>query len=164
MNEIKLHYSEALVREAVRTFVWRSVVRGLGVRVLVACVVLVVCVAYRWAQGDRGWLVGVLAATPVFMGLALVALYVAHYRNTVGRFRAMRVPEATLTYTEDQFTLTSVLGSVTLPWSAISEVWKYPRFWLILFSRSGFSTLPLADLDAEAQALIARKTTPISPP
>ncbi len=70
----------------------------------------------------------------------------------------MRLPEATFSYSEEQFTFTSEHGSATFPWSSITEVWRYPRFWLILFSRSQFSTLPLDCLDAETQAFIMRKT------
>ncbi len=36
----------------------------------------------------------------------------------------------------------------------ITEVWRFPRFWLILYSRSQFSTLPLDCLDEETQDFI----------
>ena len=123
-----------------------------------ACAALAICIAYLLSRGDRSWIVGSLAATLFFVGVCFLFIYIAHYRNTVGRFRQMRIPEATLSYTEEQFTLTSELGSATLPWSSIIEIWCYPRFWLILFSRSQFATLPLDCLDAETQAFITRKT------
>ena len=158
MNETKLRYSEPLLREAVRAFVIRAITRGFGLRFFVACAVVGVCVAYLVSHGDRSWVVGALAALLVFVAVFFLVIYLAHHRNTVGRFRQMRVPEATLSYTEEQFTLTSELGSATLPWSSITEVWRYPRFWLILFSRSQFSTLPLDCLDTDTQAFITRKT------
>ena len=70
----------------------------------------------------------------------------------------MCLPEATFAYDEERVTFTSELGSSTLPWSAITEVWGFPRFWLLLFSRSQFVTLPLDCLDEQARALIASKT------
>jgi YcxB-like protein len=158
MNEIKLRYSEPLLREAVRAFVFRAIIRGFGLRFFVACAALAFCIAYLLSHGDRSWVVGALASMLFFVGVFFLIIYLAHYRNTVGRFRQMRVPEASFAYTEEQFTLTSEMGSATLPWSAITEVWRYPRFWLILFSRSQFSTLPLDCLDAETQAFITRKT------
>lgn len=158
MKEARLHFSEPLLREAVRIFVMRSLRRGLGWRFLVACAALVFCVAYLVLQGDRSWVMGVLAAALVFPGIFLATIYLAHLRNTVGRFRQMRVPEATLAYDEEKFTFTSDLGSATMPWSAIREVWRYPKFWLILYSPSQFSTLPLDDLDEETRTFITRKT------
>jgi len=158
MNEIKLRYSEPLLREVVRVFVIRTITRGFGWRFFIVYSSLAVNVAYLVFHGDRSWVVGALAATLLFVGIFFLVIYLAHYRNTIGRFREMRVPEASFSYTEEQFTVASELGSATLPWSSIVEVWRYPRFWLILFSRSQFSTLPLDCLDAEAQAFITRRT------
>ena len=94
----------------------------------------------------------------LFVSMFLVMIYVVHYRNSIGRFRRMRTPQATFSYDEEQFTLASELGSATMPWSAISEIWCFSRFWLLLFSPVQFVTLPLDDLDEETQAFIYRKT------
>jgi hypothetical protein len=158
MKEVTLRYSEPLVREAVRAFAKRAVVRGFGVLGFVFIVVLIVGVGYLIYQGDRSWFVGVFGATLLFVGLSIGFVYVAIVRNTVGRFRQMRVPEATLSCADDSFTVTSELGSVTMPWSSITEVWRRPRFWLLLFSHSQFITLPLDCLDAEILAFITLKT------
>ena len=108
-------------------------------------------------------MVGFLIATVLFVGVFLAVVYVSHLRNTMGRFRQMRTPEATFGYDEQQFTITSELGSTTMPWSAITEVWRFPRFWLLLFSRSQFVTLPLDCLDEQARAFITRKTNEPNP-
>ncbi len=158
MNETKLRYSEPLLREAVRFFVIRSIARGLGLSFLVALILVAGGLAYLIAQGDRSWFVGALLALLVFVGVFFLVIYLAHIRNTVGRFRQMRVPEATLSCTEDHFTVSSELGSATMPWSAITEIWHHPRFWLILFSKSQFSTLPLDCLNDDTRAFIIRKT------
>jgi hypothetical protein len=158
MREVRLRYTEPLVRQAVRSFVFRAVGRQLGARFLVVVVLLVGLVAWLMSRHDRGWTVGYVVATLVFACVFVAAIYVAHYRNTVGRFRAMRTPEATFGYDEQQFTLTSDLGSATMPWSTITEVWRYPRFWLLLFSRAQFVTLPLDDLDEPARAFITQRT------
>lgn len=157
-RQITLRYSEPLVREAVRAFVTRSIIRGFGLRSLIAFALVVFCLVTLIFQGDRSWVVGAMAATLLFIGVFLLILYLSHYRHTVGRFRKMRVPEAAFSYTEEHFTLASENASTTLPWSMITEVWRFPRFWLILYSRSQFSTLPLDCLDAETQAFITRKT------
>jgi hypothetical protein len=158
MNETKLHYSEPLLREAVRSFFFRAVIRGFGPLFFVACGLLVVCLVYLLWSGDRGWAVGAFAAALIFIGLFFLVIYLAHYRNTIGRFRQMRSPEATLSYDDERFTLTSELGSATMPWSSITEVWRFQRFWLLLFSRSQFVTLPLDALDDSTKEFITQKT------
>ena len=158
MNETKLRYSEPILRKAVRAFVFRALIRQLGVSFFLVVALLVVILGVLISHHDRGWMVGFLIATVLFVGVFLAVVYVAHFRNTIGRFRQMRTPEATFGYDERQVTFTSELGSSTMPWSAITEVWRYPRFWLLLFSRSQFVTLPLECLDEQTQAFITRKT------
>jgi hypothetical protein len=86
-------------------------------------------------------------------------VYVAHFRNTIGRLRQMRTPEATLSYDEENICFTSELGTATVPWSAITDVWRHQRFWLLLFSPSSFVTLPLDCLDEPDREFITRKTS-----
>jgi hypothetical protein len=162
MIEAKLRFTEPLLREAVRAFVVRAVLRQLGISFFVVIAVLIAVLAYLISQHDRGWMVGFLIAFFIFVAVFPTAIYMAHLRSSMGRFRRMRVPEATFGYDEHNFTMTSELGSVTLPWSAITEVWRYPRFWLLLFSRSQFVTLPLDCLDDQARAFITRKTAETS--
>ncbi len=162
MNENKLRYSEALLREAVRAFVFRAVLRQLGISFFIVVTLLIVILGLLISQHDRGWMGGFLIATILFVGVFLAVVYVAHFRNTIGRFRQMRTPEATFGYDEQQITLASEFGSATMPWSSITEVWRYPRFWLLLFSRSQFITLPLDCLDEQTQAFITRKTNELN--
>ncbi len=69
----------------------------------------------------------------------------------------MGSPEASFECNEQGFTLSSEMGTATLPWSSVKEVWTYPRFWLLVFSPAEFVTLPLECLSAEAQSLILGK-------
>ena len=72
----------------------------------------------------------------------------------MGRLRAMQPPEATLALSEDGFTLSSNAGSATLRWSAVSELWETPQFWLLFFSSAQFITLPIANVPGESLAAI----------
>jgi ABC-type transport system involved in multi-copper enzyme maturation permease subunit len=125
-----------------------------------AVAVLVFILVTLISTQDKGWTVGFLIATLFFVGVFIAMIYVAHHRNTLGKFRQMRNPEATFAYDEESICLTSELGSATLPWSSVTEVWRHPRFWLLLFSPSQFVTLPLDCIDEKTQAFITRKTSP----
>ncbi len=130
-HEATLIYSESLLREAVFGF-WR---RSIGMGFILMLVALVV-------------VLGVLVA---------VALYIGYYRNSLRKFRTMSTPRATFRADESSFTMTSDAGTTTLQWSAVKELWQFPRVWLLLYSKTQFSTLPLACLPPDIQAFVQER-------
>ncbi len=50
------------------------------------------------------------------------------------------------------FTVISGIGTTTLQWFAIKDVWQFSDVWLLLCSKAQFSTLPLANLSPQMQA------------
>jgi hypothetical protein len=152
---ITLEYTEALLRQAVFAF-WR---RTVGTGFFVATALLVCLLAFDVWHGDRSWMVGALGGFLVF-GLGFVLLiYIVHLRNTLARFRRMGAPSASLTLQEASFTMSSGLGSSSLQWASVTEIWRYPSFWLVLFSKAQFVTLPLACVPADAQAFILARVS-----
>jgi hypothetical protein len=150
-----LEYSEHLVREAVFAY-WS---RTIGTGFFIALALLLGCLAFLIWDGDRSWFVGALGTTFLFaIGFAL-AVYLVHLRNAMAKFRAMGVPVATLSLDETCFSISSGLGNSSLHWSAVSEIWRFPSFWLLLFSKAQFVTIPLAKVSFEAQALILSRVS-----
>src|SRR5688572_19574362 len=92
MEPLRLHYSEALIRRVVRAYWWRET--GWSFSALLA--LLGTVFAMLLLGGDRSWRVGALGTFLVICALLSAAVYVTHYRTSLGRLRRMRVPEATL--------------------------------------------------------------------
>ena len=138
MDPIRLHYSEALIRRAVNAFWWRVV----GWRFLIAELVVAASLVSLVTSGDRSWLVGAVGAVLALGTLFLGALYLVHYRGSVGRFRRMRSPEATFAPNADGFRIASDTGLAEIPWAQVRELWRFPDFWLVFFSPAQFMTLP----------------------
>jgi hypothetical protein len=137
-----LRFTEPLIERAVRSFWIRTV--GYGEPVVV--IVMIALLAWRLVEGDRSWVVGVLA-TFVVIGVVLpLTIYIVHYRNSLGKFRAMKEPVAEFTAGDDELTLASDLGTTTLKWSSVTELWRFESLWLMLFSKSQFVTIPLDGL------------------
>jgi len=152
-HETTLIYSEALLRQAVFAFWRRSVGVGFIVALLVGALGLIVLIA----QGVASWLAGALAAVLVLgIGFA-AAVYFVHYRKSLRKFRQMDKPQATFRADESSFTMSSDIGTTTLQWSAVKELWQFPGVWLLLYSKAQFSTLPLACLSPETQAYIVQR-------
>ena len=104
MTTCTLRYSESLLREVVRAFVIRSLTRRLGRLYFVAVGLMVVSLVMLVLRGERGWVVGFMLAGILCVVGVVAAMFLAHSRNTIGRFRQMRSPEATFGFTVDRTT------------------------------------------------------------
>jgi len=148
-----LTYTKSLIHRAVLAYWWRSV----GIGFVMAMLFVALSLAYYLGNGDRSWVVGVIASV-LALGLALAAmLYVVHRRNAFARLRALGNDPVTLYIDDVSFTITSAAGSSTLPWRAITGVQQYPEFWLIYFSKAHFMTLPLASLPPAMRTTILER-------
>jgi hypothetical protein len=151
-HEATLIYSTALLRQAVFAFWWRSVGVGFFVALFIAAIGLVVLVAL----GQSSWIIGGLA-TVLAVGIAFaIVVYVVHYRRSLQKFRQMDTPQALFRAEESSFTMSSDIGTTTLQWSAVKELWQFQNVWLLLYSKAQFTTLPLACLSPETQAYIVQ--------
>jgi hypothetical protein len=151
-HEATLIYSEALLRQAVFSF-WR---RTVGVSFLVALGVAALGLGILVSQDVSSWLIAGLGAVLVLGVAFAVAVYIVHYNKSLRKFREMDKPRATFRADESSFTMTSDVGTTTLQWSAVKELWQFPSVWLLLYSKSQFTTLPLACLPPEIQTHIVQ--------
>ena len=152
-HETTLIYSESLLRQAVFAF-WR---RSVGLGFILMLVALPAILGVLVALDAASWLIATLAAVLVIAAAVAAALYVAHYRNSLRKFRKMDKPRATFRADESSFTMSSDAGTTTLQWSAVKELWQFPSVWLLLYSKTQFTTLPLACLPPETQAFVRER-------
>jgi hypothetical protein len=148
-----LKYTEHLVARAVRSF-W---LRAVGYSGVVAALAILAFLAWRITDGDRSWVVGVIAACALVSVVMPAALYVVQYRNSMSKLREMKQPIAELVANGDSLTLSSDLGSSTLKWGGVTEVWCFRDFWLLLISRSQFVTIPLDGMSEEVKSFVLEK-------
>ncbi len=137
-----LNYTERLVAQAVYLYWRKTIGKGYFTMVTLVAAFLIWLVA----GGDRSWMVGLMAAVVLLGVLMPAAVYVVHYRNSMGKLRAMAEPVAQLMADARGFTVVSDQGTASMPWSAVKEVWCFDDVWLLLFSKAQFVTLPIADL------------------
>ena len=145
-----LNYTEALIRQAAFHFWVRTVSKRFFAVLALCCGSF----AYLLFTTEPGWEVGALGAI-LIIAMAFVALvYFVHYKKSMEKFRAMGSPVASFEVSDLDFSFSSSLGSTTLKWAAISEVWVFEDMWLFIFSKAQFSTIPLADIPDEAKDYI----------
>lgn len=141
-------YTEGLLKRAVHTFMWRRV--GPDWKLWLAfSLVAVALITLLWL-GDRSWWVGFFGADLLIILVLLTAVWRAHWVNTLGKFRRMGEPKAAFTFSDTGMTVASDMGSSTVPWSMVEEVWELPDCWMIFLSPNQFLTLPTQDVPDEA--------------
>lgn len=149
-HETTLVYTEPLVRSAVFAF-WR---RTIGPGFSVALVVLAASLASLVFTGQSDWFVGATGAALGFGILMAVSVSVVHYRSSISRFRKLGSREVTFRADESTFSFESAMGTTTFQWSIIRELWQFPKFWLVLYTKAQFNTVPLACMSREMQDFV----------
>lgn len=155
VQTVRLRYTESMLRRAVRVFVWRSVMRRWWLWLL-AVGLLAFSAAADLADGPS-FVGGVAVAGLFFLAVFVFAIWRAHFRNTVGRFRKLDPPEAEFTFGPDALGVRSAQGTSTVPWSRFVQVWTLPDCWLLFLAPSQFMTLPTAGLSPETLAMLRAK-------
>jgi hypothetical protein len=113
-HQTTLIYSQSLLNRAVLRFWWRTV----SLRFLIPGVLIAAVLAIFVANGDRSWVVAVLASALVLGAIFPLAIFVAHYRNALQNWQAMGEPRARLMAGDRTFKLSSGAGVSTLPWTS----------------------------------------------
>lgn len=149
-------YTEAMVRDAVRSFVWRRVVLQQKSLWFAAAALSAYLMFLLW-QGERGWLVGVLGAAVALPPLVLLGAWRVHSRHSLGRLRAMPAPEAWVGFDADGLAVQSGLGAARIPWSGFNEVWERPGYWMLFTDHAQFVTLPVGGFSAEELATLRER-------
>ncbi len=151
-------YTEEIVRDAVRTFVWRQgIANQKGLWVTEA--VMIALLAWLLWSGERGWLVGVLGVIVLLPPGLIVAIWVAHHRNTVGKFRRMTTRRADFAFLNDGLEIMSELGTTKISWTAITGIWEKPDYWMIFIAPNQFVTLPMQTISAADRDFLRSKTS-----
>jgi hypothetical protein len=157
-------YAEDVLREGVRAFVWRRLVRE---QKLTGAALLFVAIMLAWLvhRGDRSWAVGFMASALLVVLVMVVAVWRVHQAHALDQLRRMGEPAiAEFSLDDTGMTVESRIGASTVPWSGITEIWALPRSWLLFAGRHQFMTLPLDGVPAEALAMIAERTGLKPPP
>jgi hypothetical protein len=149
-------YTEPILRQAVRAFIWRRVIRRRWWLWLGAVTLVIFGLARGWSA-EPSLIDGIAVAALISAPLFLIAVWRAHFRNTVGGFRKMTSPEVAITFRDADVTVVSALGTAVLPWSRFVEVWRLPKFWMLFLEPNQFITLPLDTLPPEILNFIRSK-------
>lgn len=148
--ETTLDYDQALIKRAVRSY-WRRVA---GWRTVLAMILCLTSLSIFLLRGQRSVFPMLVALAVLICLVFLAVLYLVRYQKSMARLRALGRPQSVLIVDDEGLTSRSTQGEMTVSWSAVAQVWKFPDYWLVFFSRADFITIPLASVPAQMQVFI----------
>lgn len=151
----RVRYHEPMLRDAVRSFVWRRMFREQPLFWFVE-LVMAALLLYRLAAGEGGWINYLFAIGVAIPPLLAAAIWRAHHVNTLGQFRSLSRAEADVAVSADGWSFTSDMGKGSLPWTRLTEVWRRPGYWLLFWGPSQFNTLPDETVPDDLRAVLSR--------
>ncbi|MFT8245361.1 YcxB family protein [Roseomonas sp. BN140053] len=157
IHRFEVHYTEAIARSAVRRFMLR---RGLSWRLVLSGALVMAMAGVLLATGDRSWVLGVTVTVPLLGFLLVAAVWRLRLREASGRVRRMEQQRAEFVLDEAGIAVTSSLGHSAMPWSAVTETWAQPGYWMLFIAPNNFFTLPTAEVPAAAMAFLRSRVTP----
>ena len=89
----------------------------------------------------------------------VVVMYFARLRAAEGFFDKSNEPTVAITFSDTGVETLSDIGSSKLNWSVFEEILKFPDVWLLVYAKSGYITLPLAQLSSDCRKFIDDKMT-----
>ena len=153
---MSLHYSLVYTPQILRGAVFAYFRKIVGLWFPILLVMLACFVAYQLNDGDRSWLVGALAALVLLVTAIVGALLISHLRHANARARELASEGVSLLLSEYGLQFQSTLGSAELPWNRIASIVRVRDFLLVEFKGGGYSSIPLASVDAQGVEYLHR--------
>jgi hypothetical protein len=150
---VQVSYTPAIVRSGIRRFWLRFAGRdtALGAIGLAAS-------SFGWVVlGYRTWLVGCFMAVSGFLFVLSLLVFVTFRTRSLRKLRAMPAPTAAWTFTEESLSTETQLAQSKIAWSLVKKLWRFPDVWVLVYSRSDYSLLPVSDIPSEVQAFIVER-------
>lgn len=153
-HKFTVTYDDAMVQDAIRTFVWRRAFAEQSVMWITA-VLLAISSTYFLIWGGAGWMAGVMLTLAFVPLIFVAATWRAHHVNTYGRYKRMGEPKAVITVDGEGIDVVSDLGTGMMTWRNITEIWERPDAFMIFCDPAAFNILPRKTMPAEVQAFLA---------
>jgi len=116
--------------------------------------------ANTWMTGSSGVLVGILVIFPIAMWRSIE-------HKGLDRLRRMPKPQMRFKFDERGVTFDSDLGTSTMSWLSVENIWEFPEAWLLIFGEHQFLTVPCSILTEAVKTMIktevSKKDSPNQP-
>jgi hypothetical protein len=151
--EVSARYNRSIINSAVKRFWVRSCARDTAIGVILFGIA-----GALWFYFDaKTWYTATFAALSVIFIFIMAAVFFVYRRRSLKTFDEMGSPIALWRFTEETFSADSGMGKAEFKWPVVKKLWRFPDVWLLFYSNQSYSTLPVAEVSAEARQFIEGK-------
>ena len=151
--EVKVRFTESLVRKSTLRFLSRLVGRE-GSLAISACAVGLV---FLLTHGPGTMFDGVLVGVGALVLILFPSIYFLTLRSRLVAFRKMASPDVSFVFDEEGIFSRSDLGSSRVPWQTLQKIWMFPEVWLLFVGKGQFMTLPVEQLDESLRQFVLQR-------
>ncbi|RWX77215.1 hypothetical protein EPK99_16355 [Neorhizobium lilium] len=157
-HHFTVRYDEDIVRDAIRTFIWRRAIVEQKV-IWITSVLMAVSSFYFLFWGDAGWMAGVMLGVALLPLVFVAVFWRVRHANTLNRFKRMDDQKAEITMDGEGMQIRPDPGSGRTAWRDVIEVWERPGSFIVFSGAATFDTLPRDGMPEEVQAFL--RTRPV---
>ena len=145
MQEIQ--YTEALIRR----WTLYSMVRSLGPLYLIAMLLLSSSLSLSIMRGSYDGFFGATATVLAFGVLVPLGVLRKHVQAALGRLRELDNGKLSIDILAARLHLTSAMGNTDIPLARVTQLKRYPSFWVLMTGKASLMTLPITDIPIAVQ-------------
>lgn len=147
---ITVKYERPVIRKALNRYMLERL--GMKFFLLLAAAVGILLLSYF--ADIWNWFFSLVVAILVAAVAFLVFIYFARLRTAEAFFDKGGEPIVTYYFDDSGVRTESHLGSASLKWEVFDEILKFSDVWLLVYAKSGYMTLPLAQFTDECRHFI----------
>ena len=152
---VTLHYTEAILRQAILDFLRRAYLK----RLILPSMVLLVAIGLALCS-DSPWLkvfvVVPCVVLPAMFGLA----YWLRIEESLKRLKMLDQGQLILTVNDSGVFSQSAVSKSETPWKIYNDLWEFPDSYILFYGSSQFITLPRNQVTPEFVEFIRSKVIP----
>lgn len=145
MQEIQ--YTEALIRSWTRYSMYRNV----GPLYLVAMLLLSSSIGFGIVRGNHDWFFGVIATVFALGILVPLGVLRQHNQAALRRLRELEDGKLSIDILAGRLHLASALGNTDMPLVRVTQIKRFPAFWILLTGKASLMTLPITAIPIAVQ-------------
>ncbi|AYC99904.1 YcxB family protein [Neorhizobium sp. NCHU2750] len=146
-------YNDDMVRDAIKTFVWRRTVVDQKMMWIISGLMVVFAIVL-FATGESALMAGVALILGVIPFIFVAVVWRNRWNGTFNRYKSLADPKADMTIDAGGIDIVSELGGAKIAWSDVTEVWERPSAFMIFTEDNEFSTLPSATMPEPVKAYL----------
>jgi hypothetical protein len=151
-HEIVVRYDKALIRQALRMYIWRRV----GIVSLFAAALLLLSIGVQVVNAPNLFWMTISIMLSGILGL-LYWIYHSRFHQSLDMLRRMESPDVQLAFHEDGVDSNSSIGNSSMRWAAFDELLEASDLYLLVYSSSGYVVLPKTAMSSELVAFIQER-------